>query len=451
MGRLLPLAVIVCAASVAHAEPTREVLIETSPPGALVYLELIENGPLCTATPCTVKLPVGEPSLVIELKGYSRLYHALQVPRRGKIKREVIVLEKAVGTLVIAGPKGATVLVDGEAQGKAPLRLDVSADSHEVVLMKGGKQIHSDFVDVKAGEELEVTVGGSSGGSGDDGGADEDDGDGEGDGNGDVEIEPDSGGGDDDEDIDLRVKRGRPAAPLARAPLVRASAAFDLGFRQFTYGGVQTGGTLRSYSEAGQVLAGPLVEVWPGARTSSAVLRRLSLLLRFQHGVHPQQISGGGLVNPASTYWQALEVSARYRHQLGKFGVEGGLGYARDRAQFEGNTSDILLLPDADYQSIRVGVRGTTTVRGFEPYLAVEKRFVTSGGKIAERFGDDTSISGLKASLGVARSFGKVAVRLEAAYSRYSWDFAYQPMSLFRADTAADAFQLIQLAVGYQY
>ena len=59
MGRLLPLAVIVCAASVAHAEPTREVLIETSP--------------LCTATPCTVKLPVGEPSLVIELKGYSRL------------------------------------------------------------------------------------------------------------------------------------------------------------------------------------------------------------------------------------------------------------------------------------------------------------------------------------------------------------------------------------------
>ena len=442
MGRLLPLAVIVCAASVAHAEPTREVLIETSPPGALVYLELIENGPLCTATPCTVKLPVGEPSLVIELRGYSRLYYALQVPRRGKIKREVITLEKAVGTLVIAGPKGATVLVDGEAQGKAPLRLDVTADSHEVVLMKGGKQIHSDFVEVKAGEEIEVRA--SSGGGGEDGGEGDDD-----DGEGDVEIGPDTGGGDDD--IDLRVKRGRPPAPLGRTPLVRASAAFDLGFRQFTYGGVQTGGTLRSYSEAGQVLAGPLVEVWPGARTSNAVLRRLSLLLRFQHGLHPQQISGGGLVNPASTYWQALEVSARYRHQLGKVGVEGGLGYARDRAQFEGNTSDILLLPDADYQSIRVGVRATTTVRGFEPYLSIEKRFVSSGGKIAERFGDDTSISGLKASLGVGRAFGKVTARLEATYSRYSWDFAYQPTSLFRADTGADAFQLIQLAVGYQY
>ncbi len=440
MGRLLPLAVIVCAASVAHAEPTREVLIETSPPGALVYLELIENGPLCTATPCTVKLPIGEPSLVIELKGYSRLYHALQVPRRGKIKREVITLEKAVGTLVIAGPKGATVLVDGEAQGKAPLRLDVTADSHEVVLMKGGKQIHSDFVEVKAGEELEVAAGGTGGG-GDDGGAGDDDGDGE--------IKPDSGG--DDDDTDLRVKRGGPVAPLARAPLVRASAAFDLGFRQFTYGGVQTGGTLRSYSEAGQVLAGLLVEVWPGALTSNPVLRRLSLLLRFQHGLHPQQISGGGLVNPASTYWQALEVSARYRHQLGKVGVEGGLGYARDRAQFEGNTSDIRLLPDADYQSIRVGVRATTTVRGFEPYLSIEKRFVTSGGKLAERFGDDTSISGFKASLGVGRSFGVVTARLEATYARYSWDFAYQPMSLFIADTGVDAFQLVQLAVGYQY
>lgn len=414
----------------ADAGSGRKVAIESEPAGASVYINEKEAGPACASTPCTIEAPAGSVTIIIELKDHASSFQDVLIPRRGRVPKVTVKLEPAVGTIVVDGPAGATVQVDDEDKGTAPTRIDVNEDAHHVVVTQNGKTIYDQFVEVTTGGETTITPKQVAAAGGDDPG----DGDGDGDGSGSGDI----------------VKSATPKR--ARDRFISASAALDIGFRTFTYQNVETPQKLRDEKEGGQVLAGPLIEFWPGELAGIDPLRGLSVLARLQFGVNSQPVTGAGIMEKTNTFWQSMEFSLRYRKKFaGMFTAEAGVGYVRDQYQFEGTTQDLKLVPDVDYQSIRLGLRGSILLGKFEPYVAIENRVVVDGGKLTERFADGTDASGYRGLVGINARFGNFLGRIEASAIQYNWDIKFEPMAEFRATGASDTIRQIQFAVGYQY
>ena len=415
----------------ADAGSGRKVQVESDPAGATVYLNEKEAGPVCAATPCSIDAPPGEQTIIIELKDHQSKFEMVVVPRRGRVPGVKVKLDPAVGTIVVDGPMGASVMVDDLDKGKAPTRIDTSEESHHVVVTLNGKTLYDEFVEVTTGNETTVTPKQVATGGGDGGGSgDGDGGSGDGGGNGIT----------------------KPSGPTKkRDRFIMASAAVDIGFRQFSYSGVETPDKLRDEKEGGQVLAGPLVEVWPGELIGIDPLRGLSLLARLQFGVNSQDVVGNGIMDKTNTFWQSMEFSLRYRHTFAeKFTAEAGIGYVRDQFQFEGNTQDVSLVPDVDYQCVRLGLRGSVILDAFEPYIQLENRVVTSGGKLATRF-DSADASGYRLAAGINARRGSLLARFEGSLTNYSWDLTSSPGDEMIATGASDSIQQIQFAVGYQY
>jgi len=432
---LIAVAWVGVVADVASAAPKRKVKIETDPEGATVYLNAKEDGPVCT-TPCTIEAPVGDTPIIVELENHQQVIDLLSVPAKKTITAR-FKLERAVGTLSVPGPAGARITVDDEDKGKAPATFEVGAGSHVVKLTLDGKELASEFVEVGANAEVTVEPGKTD--VADAGGGDDDD---------DTTTidEGDGGSGD-------GITTGTPSAPRRRGPIVAVSLGMDVGFRNFTYDNAETS-NLTPEREGGQVLVGPYVEVWPANALGIHPLRNLAVVLRFGYGLNQQQVTQAmtGTPTNAKTFWRAFEGSVRQRWTIAnKATFEVGGGFVREQYQFEGNSADIKLVPDADYRSIRLGIRGSLLVDKLEPYLAVENRLVLSGGPLETRF-DDASASGLRAALGVGLALGAFSARVEGAINRYAWTFTARDMTdEFRATGGTDSIKLISVFAGYAY
>jgi len=434
MGRVVGgLACALVSASVAHAGgPTRKVTIETEPEGATVYLNDKENGPKCEKTPCTIDLPAGEAAVVIiELENYAEEFEQVDVPakRDSKPLKVHYELKAAIGTLVVNGAPGATVEVDGKDKGKTPARIEMPEGAYRVVVKQGTKTLYDEYVQVDSGNEATVTP--RSGGSGP------------------VAIKDTPEPTDPGEPTAI-TKPATPGKP--RGNYFLGSGAFDVGFRKFSYDGNQTKMTLRDESEVGQVLAGPVLEVWPTEIAGLDLLHGLSILARFEFGLNSQTVSGNGLGGTTTTFWQSYEFSLRNRWVLANTGtIEVGVGYVRDTYRFNGAPSDVMLVPDADYQSIRLGVRGSLLLDPVEPYIVLENRIVLDGGSIAKRFALGADANGLHGGLGLAAHFGHLNARFEAAITDYSWTFKPDAGATFIASGGSDRIEEISLSVGYSY
>jgi len=433
MLRGLVIAVVVGWVGVADAGPTRKVTVESDPPGASVYLNDKEDGEKCK-TPCSVDAPIGDATLIIELENHKPEFAAISVPKRGTPKKVTVKLEAAVGTLVVAGTKGASISVDDVDQGKSPARIETAEGGHHVVATLDGHAIYDQFIEVTADSELAITLGTTAIKDSDK--PDPDDGHGDGGGSG-------SGG-----EI---TTSATPSGP--RAKYLAVAAVVDVGFRSFTYENNQTKGTLREESESGQVIAGPLVEVYPGALLGLRPLRGLRLSGRFQFNVNSQDVVGNGITGKTSTFWQSFEVSLAQRWTFAnKATIEVGAGYVRDRYQFNAdNAMDLSLVPDADYKSVRIGGRGSMLLGNYEPFLTAENRIVLSGGNLEKRF-NSGSASGLRGSLGIAARFGSsIRAKLEASLLSYSWEFKYDTTDAQRADGGTDSIKQVSVGLGYAY
>ena len=430
---------VVIGVGVAEAQPKRKVRIETTPVGASVYVESKENGAACEPTPCTIELPIGETNLIVELPSYDTRFQTIVVPKRGKVRIDQLTLNPSIGTLVIDGPPGASISVDGEDKGKAPARIDVSAETHKVVITKGGKTVFDQYVDVPSGGEKDVAVLEMRTGAASDGELPTDG----------VEITGDTDGSTTDGGD---VTKSAPAAP--RPPFVSLAVAMTVGFRSFTYENNQTRQTLRDETESGQVILGPLVELWPGTLLGIRALRGLSVMGRFQFRINEQPVTGGGIQNGLSTFWQAFEVSLRHKWLFAdRYGVEVGAGWTREQYRFNGTAQDKLLVPDAQYESIRIGARLSMLVDAgavvVEPGLDLESRLVRDGGPLQSRFGASTSVNGFRGAAGIVVRRGGINVRAEAAILRYAWDF--EPVMDRMADGGVDLITLLGLYAGYAY
>jgi hypothetical protein len=438
MGRLvLAGALVVSVVGIAHAAPKRKVQVETDPPGATVYLNDVDSGPVCEQTPCTIEAPIGTSTIIIRLDKYEPEIRELEVPKGKRPLQQKYKLKGAIGTIVVTSPKGAIVRIDEEDQGRAPVRIDVSsADAHHVSVVHRGKTVFDDVVEVATGDEYHVEPKLASADVPDTASSDGEAGGGGGGGGGGSA----SGGGE--------ITGGADARP--RGTFITAAAAFDVGFRQFSYKMPLTG-NLRRETEGGQVMGGPTIELWPGRLFGVGALRGLSLFARLQFPIAGQTVTGGDVMGTVKTKWSSYEVSLRQRWTFGGFGVEVSGGFVQDGFQFVAErTDDFDKMPDSTYQSVRLGGKLAYASGSVEPYISAENRIVLSGGTVGERFAD-AAASGVRGSAGMALALGAITARAEGTLMRYSWRFAYDSADTSKAEGATDTIELISLVLGYSY
>jgi PEGA domain-containing protein len=425
---------VVCLAvalpGVARADgKTSKVTIETDPPGAKVYFGLKEDGEKCT-TPCTVEAPIGETLIIVEAESRRSLIENLVVRKTTRPMKVSYKLAPAIGTLVVEGGAGATIKIDDEDRGKAPGRVDgVPAGAHHIVVEKNGKTIYDQFIEIEDGQEATVSP----------------------------TAVAEAPAAHPDEPA-LSATAAAPARSPRRSPAFAAAGAMDVGFRQFTYSKNTTPGTQRDSQVGGQVLAGPVVELWPTTLLGLHLLPGLALYGRFEFGVNSQAVgivdskTGMRLPTSLSTSWQNLEASVHQRWTIADTAtIEVGGGYTQERYQFKGNAVDVGMVPDASYKSIRIGGRASLLLGLLEPYLAAENRVVLSGGAMDKRYTLGASTSGVRVALGTAVHVGHVEARVEGGLTRYSWAFKPDTTDTRQADGGTDVIENVTFAVGYNY
>jgi len=418
------------------AAAKKKVQIVTKPVGASVYVGSLEAGEKCK-TPCVVDVDTGD-QVIIDLAGYRPKSEQIVFGRRERapFKRSYN-LVASVGTLKIEGPAGADVFVDGKDSGKIPYESDVTSGTHSVMVRLDGKELYVNAVEVTEDEELTITVEKKAVAAN-------------------KPDDPDEAPKDPDEVRPEIRKPGKPAAPRDSS-LFALSAAISVGFRSFEYQNVdpQTPRTdLGPESEGGQLLAGLQLELWPGTLAGVKALRGLALVGRFQYGLNSQTVisDANNSALGAKTFWTSLEVSVRQQFIfVNKIVAEIGVGYTGDQHQFEGLETDIAKVPDAYYQSVKIGGRLAVLVGNLEPYLGIENRIVMSAGPLAKRFETTggADISGFRGALGVGMKLGKLVGRFEGSLTRYSWTIVDNGMT--DTDGATDSIKQVSITFGYAY
>ncbi|HEX5062791.1 MAG TPA: PEGA domain-containing protein [Kofleriaceae bacterium] len=438
---LLAGAFVLAAMGHAHAGGTRKVKIDSEPSGASVYIGDVDSGVACEPTPCMINAPIGSATIIIRMDKYEPEIAELDVPKGKSPLTQKYKLKSAVGTIKVDTPKGATVRIDDEDKGKAPVEISSSAsDPHHVVVSLNGKTVFDDIVEINTGEEFVVKPKMASTNV-DDTATVTDDTDGEGGGGG-----GGSGGGSGGSTGISGSSDGTP-----RMAYVSVGAAFDVGFRHFTYNNAMTN-NLREETEGGQIMGGLAVELWPGRMIGVKPLRGLSLYGRAQFPVAGQTVQGGDLMGTVKTKWSSFEGSLRFRAMFGSLGIEASGGYVQDQMGFDTTVGqDINLMPAVNYQSVRLGAKAIYATDKFEPYLAAETRIVMSGGPVGERF-DTAKAGGLRGAIGATVKLGAISLRGEGSLTSYSWDFTYDNLNdTAQATGATDFVKLISANVNYSY
>lgn len=163
VGRLLALTLALLAVgapAVASAQRTTRVDIESTPPGATVWLDTVEDAQRIGQTPLRgVRLPRGNHTLIFRLQGHEEVRLPIEVTRRRESYRAA--LEPFARIVVTAGNGDATyaaVLVDGEPAGNVPYEAELQPGRHHVQVRKEGFENFAQWIDLRAGQVLTLPV-----------------------------------------------------------------------------------------------------------------------------------------------------------------------------------------------------------------------------------------------------------------------------------------------------
>ena len=139
------------------------VKIESAPPGATVYIDRKELGAV-GVTPWQGKMKNGDYLIIVELDGYQLAQKNQKVARTRKVQSVFIPLIKKVDPPRIdiradadQNVFGATVYLDGQSQGSAPVLLTTAAGRHLVELKREGFDNFQTWVEVKDNEKASLT------------------------------------------------------------------------------------------------------------------------------------------------------------------------------------------------------------------------------------------------------------------------------------------------------
>lgn len=157
----LLVALVVAWSASAGAAPTYKVKIQSTPPGASIYLESQPDKEL-GKTPATLRLAKGQLTLQIKLDGYESQTRTV-VLRRAETFTFALVkkpepatfsLEAAPGSEVI----GATVKVNGQIVGQVPVKVALLQGRYLVEVTKDGFKTWTQWVDVQEAEKRSIVV-----------------------------------------------------------------------------------------------------------------------------------------------------------------------------------------------------------------------------------------------------------------------------------------------------
>jgi len=140
-----------------------KVKIDSAPPGATVYLDRKDCGAVGT-TPWTGTLAKGAVVAIIELDGYQPTTKSITVARTRKLQEVFVPLVKNIDPPKIdisaasdSNVAGATVVLDGQSQGPAPVTLTTSAGRHQIQLRKDGFEQFEQWVEAKDNATVSMT------------------------------------------------------------------------------------------------------------------------------------------------------------------------------------------------------------------------------------------------------------------------------------------------------
>jgi hypothetical protein len=144
---------------------TYQVSIETTPPGATVYLNDKAQGPI-GYTPLKPKIKVGTHTLILELDGYETQRVTLIIDKTSYKKTFAYTLVKAVKLPTIEvraksgdpSADGAEVFVDGALLGNVPIAKQTQLGRHLVEVKKADYATYSEWVDLKEGETRTISA-----------------------------------------------------------------------------------------------------------------------------------------------------------------------------------------------------------------------------------------------------------------------------------------------------
>ena len=139
------------------------VRIDSAPPGATVYIDKKEYGPV-GVTPWETKLLDQSYTIILELEGYETGQKTIKIARSRKRQDTFIPLVKKLDPPRIdvrsdadSAVFGAAVFLDGQAQGSAPVLITTIPGRHLLELKKEGYEPFSSWQEVKVNEKVTVT------------------------------------------------------------------------------------------------------------------------------------------------------------------------------------------------------------------------------------------------------------------------------------------------------
>lgn len=437
---------LVLAIGTAHAGRKKKVSIESNPKGASVFVDDLDRE-RCKA-PCDVEVD-DDSTITVTLKGYRPKSEAVKFKRTEKAPyKRTFTLKKALGSLIVDGPKDADVFVDDENRGKAPVEIAASEGEHTVVIKLGGKQIYSQDVTVAAndevhikGEEPKVATKEPPPKEPKDPPDPAGDGTKSNDGDGTKRIDIDGGS----------IEKPKPA-PRSSEPFFAANAIVSVAVRDFKYKAPDAGNSsINPANETGQVLPGVTIELWPGRLAGVTVLSGLSIYGRAQFGAVKQEVTLDDQAKTkfgATTKWSAYEALIRQRFLLGPVALEVGGGYSREQMLYAGMAAD--QLPGGDYAAIKIAVQIAKRAGGVLPYLSYNQLIVRpppDSGLLVNFPMNTPDVSGIRVAAGIAINSGRFVGRVEAAGTQYTWTFNPQQP----AQGATDRIGCFSAFAGFAY
>lgn len=140
-----------------------KVKVDSAPQGATVYLDRKDCGAV-GVTPWSGSLAAGDVTVIVELDGYQPAQKAFKVARTRKLQEQFLPLVKKADPPKIdisaAADKnlfGATVILDGQPQGQAPVTLTTTAGRHLVEIKKDGFDPFQQWVEAKENGTVSMT------------------------------------------------------------------------------------------------------------------------------------------------------------------------------------------------------------------------------------------------------------------------------------------------------
>jgi serine/threonine protein kinase len=128
--------------------------ITATPTGATAVFD--GDPALKCAPPCSMTLPAGRHTFVVQFAGYRDAYRIIDIPRDTGL---IVNLERMSGMLTVSTePSGLTIVIDGKEQPrKSPATFNLPPGQHTVEIVKGSDR-HPLSVDIRDGSTIERHV-----------------------------------------------------------------------------------------------------------------------------------------------------------------------------------------------------------------------------------------------------------------------------------------------------